>query len=253
VLPSEKFHPHGFEGELPIESAGEDSKAVLRLKIEAPLESTSELPVTVAVADASVATIEHQVTGSGSMVECQDTEFESAITERQVSGSKESQPRSLWDRLTSRVSSQPAASEATPLRITIVSAKGLRIADWTSGEGKSDPYCICELKGKSRASKVQTEVVEHSLDPEWNHEGVLNDYTVGDSLVFKIYDSDYIFLGSLVLPSEKFHPHGFEGELPLEDAGEDGTAALRLKIEPPVNMKDDAVFEAAGEDWKAEY
>jgi len=170
-------------------------------------------------------------------------------------------PRVLWDRLTSRVSLQAAASEAfqaaaskaTPLRMTIVGARGLRVADWTSGEGKSDPYCIFELKGKSRASKTQTQVVEHDLNPEWNHEGVLNDYTVGDSLVFRIYDMDHIFLGSLVLPSDKFHPHGFEGELPLKDAGEDGTAVLRLKIEPPVDLKDDTAFEAAGEDWEAEY
>jgi len=136
--------------------------------------------------------------------------------------------------------------------MTIQSARGLRVADWTSGEGKSDPYCICELKGKSSASKIQTQVIDHDLDPEWNHEGVLNDYTVGDSLEFKIYDVDYIFLGSLVLPSEQFHPHGFEGELPLEDAGEDSAAVLRLKIEPLVDIKDEPAIEAS-EDWEAEY
>merc|ERR1712129_368014 len=161
---------------------------------------------------------------------------------------------SWWRRLTSGSLSQtPISPHAKPLLFTILGAKGLKVADWTHGEGKSDPYCICELKGNSKTSKTQTQVIYHDLDPIWNHTATFNDYVVGDSLLFKIYDVDYIPLGSLVLPSEKFHPHGFEGELPLEDAGEDGTAVLRLKIEPPVDIKDDVASEAAGEDWEAEY
>jgi len=224
--------------------------------------AVADIPVAASDRQVTIlATSEHQVTGTESVVERQNIGVESAITKQQVPESEDGKPRSLWDRLTSRISSQAAGSEAfqgviskaTPLRMTIVSARGLRVADWTSGEGKSDPYCICELKGKSRASKIQTQVVEHDLDPAWNHEGVLNDYTVGDSLVFKIYDVDYILLGSLELPSNRFHPHGFEGELHLKDAGEDGTGVLSLKIEPTVDMKDDPAFEAAGKDWVAEY
>jgi len=223
--------------------------------------------------DTSSVTGEHQVTEAESVIserqdtriethavssERQDTEAGSVISERQVSGPDEQaatgQPKaagSWWQRLSSAqqlssaASSKTSEAQVTPLQVTILGAKGLRVADWNSGEGKSDPYCICELKDKSKATKIQTGVVYHDRDPTWNHEATLTDYAVGDSLVFKVYDVDYACLGSLVLPSEKFHPHGFEGELSLDEAGEDITAVLRLKVQPAV--------EAAGNDWKSEY
>jgi len=190
--------------------------------------------------------------------ERQDTEAGSVISERQVSGAdvqaETSKPKGSWwqrlstaQRLSSAASSKVNEAQATPLQVSILGATGLRIADWTHGDGKSDPYCICELKGKSRATKIQTEVVYHDTDPTWNHEAILTDYVVGDSLVFKVYDVDYISLGYLVLPSEKFHPQGFEGELPLEEAGEGVSAVLRLKIQPAAGE------EAADNDWEAEY
>merc|ERR1719362_2339899 len=189
-------------------------------------------------ADIQLVPSELQVSGVESVViERQETALSSATSERQVTGSDKQSvagtpqaQRSWWRRLTSGGSSQ-ASPHATPLQLTILGAKGLRVADWTHGEGKSDPYCVCELKGKSKASKTQTQTVYHDLDPEWNHKATFNEYVVGDSLVFKIFDVDYIHLGDLVLPCEKFHPHGFEGELPLENAGEDSKAVLRLKIE----------------------
>jgi len=117
-----------------------------------------------------------------------------------------------------------------------VGARGLRDADWLPGAGKSDPYCICELEGKPEATKIETQVINNTSDPHWGFEGSLTDYIAGDSLVFKVYDKDFgksdDFLGLAVLPGEHFHPHGFEGELPLQDAGKGITATLQLKVAP---------------------
>jgi hypothetical protein len=219
---------------------------------------TSERQVT----ETESAVSEHQDTGADAHAvnsEHQVTETGSVISGRQVSGPDEQdatdKPKaagSWWRRLSSaqRLSgadaSKTSEAQATPLQVTILGAKGLRVADWSSGEGKSDPYCICELQGKPSATKIQTDVVYHDLDPTWNHEATLTDHVMGDSLVFKVYDVDYVCLGSLVLPSEKFHPDGFEGELPLDEAGEGVAAALRLKIQP-------AAVEAASNDWESEY
>merc|ERR1711963_624516 len=52
--------------------------------------------------------------------------------------------------------------------VNIVNARGLRNADWI---GKSDPYCICEVKGKADVM-IQTSVVDSDMNPEWNYKGV---------------------------------------------------------------------------------
>lgn len=123
------------------------------------------------------------------------------------------------------------------IKITIVGARGLRDADWF---GKSDPYCVCEIQGKSNAPKIQTKVVPNCLDPVWNHHAEIKGFKPGDSLVFRIYDKDFVkrddFLGTVTLASEQFYPRGFEGELPLTEAGKGINAFLILKIEVPVIM-----------------
>merc|ERR1740123_1495005 len=99
---------------------------------------------------------------------------------------------------------QTAPDKATPLNLTIVSARGLRNADWLPGAGKSDPYCECEIAGKPRAGKVQTKVISNNLDPVWEHHAELPGFKQGDTLVFKVYDKDLLksdFLGELQLQS----------------------------------------------------
>jgi len=121
-----------------------------------------------------------------------------------------------------------------PPKLTIVSARGLRDADWLPGAGKSDPYCICEIQGKPHAAKIETEVINDNLDPVWNHEALLAGYTPGDSLVFHIYDKDWgkkdDFLGTCVLAGDRINPPGFEGELRLTDAGKGVEAFLKIKL-----------------------
>jgi len=124
--------------------------------------------------------------------------------------------------------------QVPPLKLTIVSARGLRDADWVPGAGKSDPYCTCEIAGKPK-EKLHTKVINDNLDPVWEHQGELPGFRPGDTLVFKVYDKDLAksdLLGQLKLESAEFYPHGFEGEKPLADAGKGHHAYLKLKIHP---------------------
>jgi len=122
-----------------------------------------------------------------------------------------------------------------PLQIMIVGARGLRDADWLPGGGVSDPYCICEILTKPM-SKVQTPVLNNTLNPVWNHEAEFPDYVPGDIFLFKVYDSDVgkqdDFLGSAVLESHQFYPFGFIGELPLSEAGTGISAFVKLVVQP---------------------
>merc|ERR1712232_1489242 len=88
--------------------------------------------------------------------------------------------------------------EVVPLKITVVSARALRNADWV---GKSDPYVVAEVPTRS-GIKVQTHVVEDKLDPEWNEELEIPEYHVGDPLRFTIKDQGVVgsdMLGSVFL------------------------------------------------------
>merc|ERR1711956_202615 len=87
------------------------------------------------------------------------------------------------------------------------------------------------------APKVQTKVVNNTVNPSWNHEANLHDYTPGDTLVFKVYHHQDFgkhddYLGFISITSDMFDPHGFEGELPLQEAGRGITATLQLRIQP---------------------
>lgn len=123
------------------------------------------------------------------------------------------------------------------MSVTITGAKGLRNTDNPGlhrGEGLSDPYCTCEIIGKPH-SIIETGVVADTLDPVWNHTGDVLDYVEGDSLCFHIWDFDQgqkngDLLGKAFLKSSQFFPEGFEGELPLREAGDGIRAFLRISI-----------------------
>jgi len=116
------------------------------------------------------------------------------------------------------------------VRLTIVSARGLRNADFI---GKSDPYCICDIPGRSDVS-MMTEVIENNLNPEWNHEAEIINYRIEDDLTFTVKDKDSFksddLLGVVTLACEKFIETGFEGELQLTNAG-NTEAFLKIKVE----------------------
>lgn len=107
------------------------------------------------------------------------------------------------------------------LKVRVTSARGLRAADFTITRwGTSDPYCSVELAGKAK-SGFKTQVLEKTLEPYWDYEGTINNYTSGMALKFNVYDKDFSLkddlLGSVTLSASQFHPNGFEGELPLHD------------------------------------
>lgn len=128
------------------------------------------------------------------------------------------------------------------LRVTIISANGLRNADWGS---KSDPYCVCQIPGKPQ-SKFQTPVISDNLDPVWNYEDLIVDYIVGDLLEFTVWDQDWgkpdDFLGKATLSSTEFLENGFEGDLLLQKAGAGVRASLRVRVAASSDMPLDRPF-----------
>mmetsp|Transcript_4906 Transcript_4906/g.11614 ORF Transcript_4906/g.11614 Transcript_4906/m.11614 type:complete len:741 (-) Transcript_4906:189-2411(-) len=106
------------------------------------------------------------------------------------------------------------------LEVGILSADGLRIADWMSNS--SDPYCVCKVKGKGSGS-FKTPVKHKETNPVWMHKDVIEDFYHGDALVFTIKDSDKLkhddTLGSIQLQTAQLIPHGYEGDLRLRNTG----------------------------------
>lgn len=133
-----------------------------------------------------------------------------------------------------------SASVDEKVRVTIISASGLRKADLMS---LSDPYCICKVEGRPE-STWRTSVQKNNLSPIWNESCILYKYRKEDDITFSVYDSDALFctrcqyinksddyLGTITLASADFHPHGYAGELPLKDAGAGIHATLKVAIE----------------------
>lgn len=136
------------------------------------------------------------------------------------------------------------------LPVQILSARGLRAADFM---GKSDPYCVCKLKGAQDGDrKLKTDVIKQTLEPIWNFRGGVADFAPTDdsaALSFKVWDQDTPpkpddFLGKAVLPIEQFWPQGFEGELKLQEARSE--AYLKVKIPPASDFQPAACVQLHG-------
>eukprot|EP00435_Cladocopium_sp_Y103_P028501 s2813_g7.t1 len=116
------------------------------------------------------------------------------------------------------------------LRITIVSARNLRDADWLPGSKGSDPFCEVIVDGKVI---FKTEVVENSSDPVWDATTELL-VAATDVLEFKISDYDEIgkadLLGRVSISAARLLK-GFDEEIKLEEAGKRREAFLKLKVE----------------------
>lgn len=124
---------------------------------------------------------------------------------------------------------------AGKLMVMIISARGVRAADWN---GLADPYCICTVAGKP-GSKVETKPHMKTLEPAWNETFQIIPYAPGDSLLFTLMDYDrfksHDYLGSTVLASNQFLGTGFEGDLSLTDDGSHGcrskiTGSLKVRV-----------------------
>lgn len=128
------------------------------------------------------------------------------------------------------------------VRITIISASGLRDADWDS---KSDPFCVVQVPGKP-SSSFQTHVIQDDRDPVWNYTHELTEFSVRDedSLDFAVYDWDPEqpeLLGQTSLALPRFLERSFNGRLTLQPSiprpGDKPT--LMVHVEAPVRLGPD--------------
>jgi hypothetical protein len=130
-----------------------------------------------------------------------------------------------------KASKQMNGTEELALKVTAVSARGLRKADGGTHE-LSASVCECHIKGQE-GSGFRTRAIKKSHDPEWAHDEVLPDYVFGDDLTFTVFEQNVgktDLLGTADLESSEFTLEGFEGELELIDAKGHGNAYLQVKI-----------------------
>ena len=137
----------------------------------------------------------------------------------------------------------PALALAYTVELTVLSASGLRNADWGyAASGNSDAYCVVEVHGSKGFKGFQTEVVEDNSNPVWNKSGKLVLYPQ-EVLSFTVMDRDAgdadDFLGKVSLPVAKVLPNGFEGELQLQDTGKATSFLMvRSKVLRPLHDPD---------------
>merc|ERR1719221_1177206 len=92
------------------------------------------------------------------------------------------------------------------------------IAAWNLGDGGElitmDPYVVCSIRERPQI-QARTRVLQDTQNPRWNQPLVIPGYLEGETLVFDVRDADWRkpagnnLLGSVVLRSEQFSPHGF--------------------------------------------
>lgn len=103
--------------------------------------------------------------------------------------------------------------------------------------GKSDPYVICCIPGKSKA-KMQTPTIQDNLNPVWNHTDMIHDYAPEDTLQFQVWDKNNFpmpdkKIGDVSLHPADFaaNPYGMEGQLPLENCkAESATISFKVHV-----------------------
>jgi len=122
--------------------------------------------------------------------------------------------------------SVPLPGDDRRLRVEIISACGLRDADWMLGAGLSDPYCTCSVVGNTEHT-IKTPVKNNTLNPVWNYSCVLLDFEPGDILEFKVFDKDFgkkdDLLGTATLSYSEIPDSGFYGALPLIEDDRSGS------------------------------
>ncbi|CAK8985699.1 2 [Durusdinium trenchii] len=115
----------------------------------------------------------------------------------------------------------PAHNEAPKeynVEVKVISAKGMRDADWWAGS--SDPYVVCKVDGKGTGEfRTPTMAQSRAAETVFNHVDKLK-ITHGDSITFTVYDEDWgktdDFLGSCTLRFEDII-QDFSGKVKLVD------------------------------------
>mmetsp|Transcript_26869 Transcript_26869/g.70940 ORF Transcript_26869/g.70940 Transcript_26869/m.70940 type:complete len:562 (-) Transcript_26869:70-1755(-) len=128
----------------------------------------------------------------------------------------------------------PVRQGRPQLKISILSAKGLRAADFNFSGGSSDPYCVARVVDRPQ-STFKTEIIRKCLEPVWDFEGTAPVCGEGDAVEFEVYDYDAVgsddLLGKARIEYEDFAAYGFDGDVELSEAGGKEVATLRVKLE----------------------
>lgn len=149
----------------------------------------------------------------------------------------------MFKQLKALVFQRPPTSAATVLQVKVIRAENLRNADGGLFIGSSDPYVVVKLQGKPE-SEVQTHAVSDNLNPEWNQEFTVQQYELGDSVVFEVWDYDKgkkdDRLGSAVLDGSQITADGWgPDKLALLYAGKDDatiTVQVGLPARTPIKL-----------------
>lgn len=159
---------------------------------------------------------------------CCDSDAETSVVSTSVL------PSPYGDHFESEPPVQRAAVEgesSQSLEVSILRATNLKHLNYSDDA----PWCQCMVRHADRReapSMCKTEALKNSLDPEWNETHVLEHWQVGEPLEFTIYDGGLIGSkteGKVTLPSDRFYPGGFDGELAINGLD---NAALHIRIRP---------------------
>jgi hypothetical protein len=135
----------------------------------------------------------------------------------------------------------PATPIAGDCVLKVYGARGLRNADWTwvpgSVGGVSDAYVIIKEKvaAGTETELARTKTIANCLEPLWDEEATLK-FAPESTLVFTVMDKDPLkaddMLGKVEIKCADLKS-GYNGELPLEDAGNGIKAFLRILAKAP--------------------
>mmetsp|Transcript_22841 Transcript_22841/g.43794 ORF Transcript_22841/g.43794 Transcript_22841/m.43794 type:complete len:454 (+) Transcript_22841:68-1429(+) len=188
-LPSTAFYPNGLERELELSDSGTAVPAFLRVRISpAPAEFVNRVP-------------KHSLfSGLRRDVASTNGAYSDSTVANLIAGQA--------------------------LKLKVIGGHRLPNMGWGS---KSDPYCVVEIPGKP-GSRRRTRTIDGNLDPLWQESFEMTEHAPGDSLVFAVWDEDWgkndDLLGFVTLSYSDYHPHGFQGELPLSRSKKSRRGAL---------------------------
>jgi len=124
--------------------------------------------------------------------------------------------------------------------VMVVGARGIRNSDWMPDLDKPDCYCEVRALGEGATQEplFVTKGLNGELEPMWREEAPLPEYKKNQALQFTVWDRNFggsDYLGKVELRAGYFNKNGFNGDLPMEEAGTNNRAYLRFKIKPPNN------------------
>eukprot|EP00929_Paragymnodinium_shiwhaense_P068310 TRINITY_DN34328_c0_g1_i1.p1 TRINITY_DN34328_c0_g1~~TRINITY_DN34328_c0_g1_i1.p1 ORF type:complete len:913 (+),score=183.54 TRINITY_DN34328_c0_g1_i1:79-2817(+) len=131
----------------------------------------------------------------------------------------------------------PSRFVPTPIRITIVAARGLsKASESLIFTDKCNTFCVCKIVGDNEQFKraaIKTELKEDTAEPVWNHSGELA-VCMDQTLEFSVWDHNFVkedkLMGSASLPAAYVLRKGFVGELQLRGVAATGKLKVRIEL-----------------------